>query len=119
MLELDTRTNKIISRIFTSHNHGNRPAPSAISLKQNLDKWIGYGICVYESRDDFRTVEQWCDPDPFDSNGNLKDNWILTLEEEDKGQITNSELAKRELPINGRRDLETEIKMNNGHRHDV
>jgi hypothetical protein len=109
-IELDTGKSHISSEWPHPKNHDPADAPSAVSLNQNLkNKWIGYAVVAYQSGE-FRTIEQWCDPTGLDAEGKPNNNWQLVLKETDTGQVTNPELAKRKLPMDGR-GLESEIRM--------
>lgn len=92
---------------------------SAKTLNKSLEqKWIGYAAVYYDSGDGFRRVEEWCDPDPFDSNGKPNNGWVKGLDEVDRGQITTEKLAKRKIPINFNKGLEAEIRMHGATNHD-
>ena len=109
-IELDVGRAHISSEWPHPQNHPAANAPSAITLNQNLkNKWIGYAVVAYQTGE-FRTIEQWCDPTGLSADGKPNNNWVLTLKEEDRGQVTNPELAKRQLFTSGA-GMEAEIRM--------
>jgi hypothetical protein len=100
--------------------------PSAKIIEDDLkEKWIGYATCAWQEGE-FRHLQGWIDPDPFDSNGKPKNNWILGIDEVDKGQLTTPELAKRRIETDfdtkGKvppRGLECEIRMHGATKGDT
>ncbi|MGE0173194.1 MAG: hypothetical protein AB7T49_10425 [Oligoflexales bacterium] len=94
-------------------SHDFLPCPSCQTIGGKLNnKWVGYKVIAYYDADGLRTIEQWVDPDGLDSTGKPANNWILTLKETDKGQLT--PYPKRKLPLEGD-GLEAEIRVHHGH----
>jgi hypothetical protein len=113
------------SRVSSEHPHPKNHKSGAFGIKYgNLEnKWIGFSVVAYQDGE-YRHVEQYCDKDPFDSNGKPKNNWVKGIDVVDKGQICNidgdnKDGAKRAVPPANGEVLEAEIRMNNGTNHDT
>lgn len=92
-----------------------------IEVKVKPESWIGYMIAIWDSAEG-RRMEQWIDPDPFDTAGKPKNGWIKTMQATEKGQLMPKEYFPRNLVDlipkfeNG---FESEIRMHQGTNHDT
>jgi hypothetical protein len=86
-----------------------------ISIKAG--EWVGFGTAAWQDGE-FRHIQGFADNLPFDAAGKPANNWVIGVDEIDKGQITNPELAKREMPINFDEGMESEIRMHGATNHD-
>jgi hypothetical protein len=80
-------------------------------------EWIGFAVGAYQEGE-FRHIIMRTDTAPFDSNGKPANNWKISADAVDEGQITNPELAKRKMPINFDEGMEAEIRCHGATNHD-
>jgi len=113
-INLDTGRAALGAEYPHPDNH-DAPAPSAKNLGINLkDKWIGWGTINYTNKDGWREHYLFCNPTPFLPDGKPNNaTWVEMMHEIDTGQITTSELAKRDIPINFDEGLEYELRCQN------
>jgi hypothetical protein len=100
-----------------NHPPPKEQASSKIIEGLKAGNWVGFGTAAFQDGE-FRHIQGFGDVNPFKEDGTPANNWIVGVNEIDKGQITNPELAKREMPVDFDEGMESEIRMHGATSHD-